>query len=106
MLIKLGDSGFRNTGSCFVFTYRQKKMAGSSTWIEEILLGQNLQIAVEKFKAERIDVDNFLSLSEQQLIRLGVTTIGDRLRLTERVKSEINKLNRVKITLERQQVIF
>lgn len=56
----------------------------------------DLNDTIEKFKLERIDLDNFLSLTEQQLIRLGVKTIGDRLRLTERVRSEIKKRNACK----------
>lgn len=73
-------------------------MAVSST-IEEILVDlQFSEITIENFKAERIDVDNFLSLSEQQMSRLGVTTIGDRLRLTERVKSEVKKNKHVSET--------
>lgn len=50
--------------------------------LEELKL-QNLN---ETFELERIEIDNFLSLTEQQLIRLGVTTIGDRIRLEEKVK--------------------
>lgn len=34
----------------------------------------------------RIDVDNFLSVTDLQLINLGINTIGDRIRLAERVK--------------------
>uniref|UniRef100_A0A8W8JBN9 SAM domain-containing protein n=1 Tax=Magallana gigas TaxID=29159 RepID=A0A8W8JBN9_MAGGI len=49
-----------------------------------VLADLDLNDTIENFKSERIDLDNFLSLTEQQLIRLGVKTIGDRLRLTER----------------------
>lgn len=59
--------------------------------MEDVLADLDLNDTIENFKSERIDLDNFLSLTEQQLIRLGVKTIGDRLRLTERVRSEIKK---------------
>lgn len=68
-------------------------MAASSIDLEDILTELMLHNVIEKFKSERIDLDNFLSLSEQQLTRLGISTIGDRLRLTDRVRSEINKRN-------------
>ena len=37
----------------------------------------------ERFKAEKVDVDTLSSASDQELNRLGVTTIGDRVRLKE-----------------------
>ncbi|VDH96748.1 Hypothetical predicted protein, partial [Mytilus galloprovincialis] len=60
-------------------------MAGSTS-MREILEELKLQNLNETFELERIEIDNFLSLTEQQLIRLGVTTIGDRIRLEEKVK--------------------
>ena len=50
----------------------------------------NLHEAVPKFQAERIDLDTILSLSDQQLAALGVKTIGDRLRLNEKVRNAID----------------
>lgn len=50
--------------------------------LEELKMGY----AIKRFEEERIDVDNFLSVTDLQLINLGIITIGDRIRLTERVK--------------------
>ncbi|XP_065934567.1 uncharacterized protein [Magallana gigas] len=50
--------------------------------LEELKMGY----AIKRFEEERIDVDNFLSVTDLQLINLVIITIGDRIRLTERVK--------------------
>ena len=49
--------------------------------IEEILQQLNLGTFYQRFLDEHIDLDNVLSLSDQDLNRLGVERIGDRARL-------------------------
>ena len=54
-----------------------------SSSIEKILSELGLRAAVERFKAEKIDKNVAATLSDNELIRLGVATIGDRARFRE-----------------------
>lgn len=54
--------------------------------MEEILKEIGLSVLIEKFKEERIDEKIALSLTDSELIRLGVDTIGDRARFRELCK--------------------
>lgn len=54
--------------------------------MKQILEDLKMGYAIKRFEEERIDVDNFLSLTDLQLTNLGINTIGDRIRLTERIK--------------------
>ena len=67
----------------------------------KILRELNLGTLVDRFDAEKIEPDNVISASDSELTRLGVSTIGDRIRLrdlysaqcvTSRWKSMIGKL--------------
>ncbi|XP_061171879.1 uncharacterized protein LOC133181380 [Saccostrea echinata] len=61
--------------------------------LEELKIGPQV---IDRFVEERIDVDNILSLSDEQLNSFGITTIGDRIRLREMVKC---KTERCSVTL-------
>ena len=69
------------------------KMAAQK--MKEILQKLNLGIQVEKFEQERIDPQVILASSDNELVRLGICTIGDRVRLRElrraSVESDINQ---------------
>ena len=49
----------------------------------------NLIHLYEPFEVERIEVDNFLCLSDEEMERLGVSALGDRIRLRESVRFEL-----------------
>ena len=51
--------------------------------IERILSELGLRAAVERFKAEKIDEKVAATLNDNELIRLGVATIGDRARFRQ-----------------------
>ena len=51
--------------------------------IFEILDKLGLNLVTTKFQDEQVDIKVFISASEEDLIRLGVRTIGDRIRLRE-----------------------
>ena len=51
--------------------------------MERILKDLDLSALIQKFKEERIDEKVALSLSDSELIRLGVATIGDRVRFRD-----------------------
>ena len=51
--------------------------------MDKILRELNLGTLVDRFNAEKIEPDNVISASDSELTRLGVSTIGDRIRLRE-----------------------
>ncbi|XP_044181451.1 uncharacterized protein LOC122947060 [Acropora millepora] len=51
--------------------------------MDKILRELNLGTLVDRFDAEKIEPDNVISASDSELTRLGVSTIGDRIRLRE-----------------------
>ena len=53
-----------------------------------VLRKLELGTLIDSFKAERIDVDAILSATDGELIRLGVDTIGDRIRIRDLCKKE------------------
>lgn len=53
-----------------------------------ILLELKLSNFILNFEAEKIELTNYLSLSEEQVIGLGVNALGDRIRLEERVRGK------------------
>ena len=69
--------------------------------MEQILQAVNLATLLGRFQAQRMmEVDSVLSASDQELVRLGVSTIGDRIRLREacrkrRKKTLLQPANRV-----------
>ena len=53
-----------------------------SSAIQRALVELNLQIfQIKIFKDDRIEDDSFQHLTDQDLIRLGVETIGDRIKI-------------------------
>ena len=56
--------------------------------MERILQRLNMGTLIEKFKEQRMDPSAVLSSSDGELARLGVSTIGDRVRLRELCKEE------------------
>ena len=51
--------------------------------MDKILRELNLGTPVDRFDAEKIEPDNVISASDSELTWLGVSTIGDRIRLRE-----------------------
>lgn len=49
--------------------------------MDKLLEDVGLSTLREKFQEERIDPELIISMSDAELARLGVTTIGDRIRL-------------------------
>ena len=62
---------------CFAFLPFGKKI------MEDILKELHLESLIPHFLAERIEPANVAALSDEELCRVGVTTIGDRLRLRD-----------------------
>ena len=60
-----------------LFAFRKKKI------MEDILKELHLESLIPHFLAERIEPANVAALSDEELCRVGVTTIGDRLRLRD-----------------------
>ena len=67
------------------------KMASEK--MNEILQKLNLGIQVEKFEQERIDPQVILASSDNELVRLGICTIGDRVRLRELCRASVESDN-------------
>lgn len=61
-------------------------MADASSRLTRALIEVNMMTLIGQFEAEKIDLNMIKSLSDQELVRLGVTTIGDRLRLREKAR--------------------
>jgi hypothetical protein len=61
--------------------------------IENILGKIGLSTVFETFKREKIDENVAVSLSDNELIRLGISTIGDRTRFRDLCQREVNQLN-------------
>ena len=55
----------------------------SSRLMGKILRELNLGTLADRFAAEKIEPDNVISASDSELTRLGVSTIGDRIRLRD-----------------------
>lgn len=60
-----------------------------SKTLRHIFQELNLIHLYEPFEVERIEVDNFLCLSDEEMERLGVSALGDRIRLRESVRFEL-----------------
>jgi hypothetical protein len=54
--------------------------------MKRILEDLKLSHLIPKFETEKIEVTNFLTLSEEQVILLGVSALGDRIRIEEKVR--------------------
>ena len=57
--------------------------------MESILEQLGLETLLERFSSEKVDPEVVLSMSESSLIRLGVETVGDRIRIKERCKQYV-----------------
>ena len=51
--------------------------------MDKILQELNLGTLVDRFDGEKIEPDTVISASDSELSRLGVSTIGDRIRLRD-----------------------
>ena len=60
----------------------------------QVLKELNLDHLIPNFEREDIDINVCMGLTEEQLIRLGVKTIGERPRLNSRVRSELRETDR------------
>ena len=75
-------------------------MAGREAWreqnsniIEEILKRAGLSTLIGSFISEKIDPNIICTMNDEDMIRLGVTTIGDRIRLRESAKQQVRTSN-------------
>lgn len=59
--------------------------------MEQILQAVNLACLLERFQAQRMEADSVLAASDQDLIRLGVSTIGDRIRLRDACRKKVEE---------------
>ena len=60
----------------------------------QVLKELNLDHLIPNFEREDIYINVCMGLTEEQLIRLGVKTIGERPRLNSRVRSELRETDR------------
>ena len=58
--------------------------------MEEILRSLQMETLFNCFRAQRMEPQSTLAASDQELVRLGVTTIGDRIRLRDACKKKID----------------
>ena len=58
--------------------------------MEEILRSLQMETLFNRFRAQRMEPQSTLAASDQELVRLGVTTIGDRIRLRDACKKKID----------------
>jgi hypothetical protein len=61
-------------------------MADSSPEITKILTDAGCIALLERFVSEKVDGKILLSMADDDMIKLGVATIGDRIRLRESAK--------------------
>ncbi|CAB4042845.1 Arylsulfatase B, partial [Paramuricea clavata] len=59
--------------------------------MEQILQAVNLGTLLGGFQAQRMEENDVLAASDQELIRLGVSTIGDRIRLREACRKKVEE---------------
>ena len=57
--------------------------------MEEILQRLNLGTLIQRFKEERIDPQVINASTDNELVRLGICTIGDRMRLRELCRTSV-----------------
>ena len=55
--------------------------------MDDILPELNLGTLVDRFNAEKVEVDTVISVSDSELARLSVCTIGERIRLRNLCKA-------------------
>ena len=59
--------------------------------MEGILRSLGMETILGRFQAQRMDPQATLAAFYQELVRLGVSTIGDRIRLRDACKSKVEK---------------
>jgi len=59
--------------------------------MKKVLEELKLDHLIPNFEREKIDIDIFLSLTDDQLNRLGVSTLGGKARLNKKVQSELHE---------------
>ena len=70
--------------------------------MEQILQTVNLASLLDRFQSQRMEAESVLAALDQDLIRLGVSTIGDRIRLGDACRKKLRKtlLRRVKQVID------
>lgn len=61
--------------------------------VREVLQELHMNALINTFSEEKVDLETLISCSDEELSRLGVTTIGDRIRL----KDACRKKNRASL---------
>ena len=59
--------------------------------MEQILQSLGMGTLLGRFRAQRMELVSFLAASDQELVRLGVTTIGERNRLRDVCKKAMGE---------------
>ena len=72
------------------FTFLQKAALVLFT-MEQIIQTVNLASLLDRFQVQRMEVESMLAASDQDLIRLGVSTIGDRIRLRDACRKKVEE---------------
>ena len=87
-LIRPGVCHFRWSGSFGVLCFTRVFLCFFRFQMDEILKEVHLDHLAKRFKDERIEPEYIISLSDEQLNRMGVTTIGDKIRLRDACKRQ------------------
>ena len=61
--------------------------------MEQILQSLNLGTLLGRFQEQRMEPETVLAASDQELVRLGVSTIGDRVRIRDACKKKVEENN-------------
>ena len=72
------------------FTFLQKAALVLFT-MEQILQTVNLASLLDRFQAQRMEAESVLAASDQDFIQLGVSTIGDRIRLCDACRKKVEE---------------
>ena len=59
--------------------------------MEEILRSLGMETILGRFQAQRMEPQTVLAASDQELIRLGVSTIGERIRVRDACKRKVDE---------------
>ena len=70
--------------------------------MNELLRNLNLEDVIANFEAEKIDIDMVKSLTDSELSRLGLSTIGDR----KRIRDYCHRSNNNSQQQQQQQTII
>jgi hypothetical protein len=61
--------------------------------MEQILQSLNLGTLIGRFQEQRMEPETVLAASDQELVRLRVSTIGDRVRIRDACKKKVEENN-------------